>query len=253
MRCVCVCVFIAPLYGEATCGDIDVLIFPSFEYMRSSPSARRQTGPSAVSSIDDILPAVLAALHARGVVTADLTKAKGFRPGERSYMGVARLPPGVTLPGEMGAADEAAAAADDDNDAGDAANAGGGEREAGARAGLEGRGGGTSSGGDGVRRRSQPRLDLAPRAVDRLHRRLDIKVYRPEELPFALLYFTGSDHFNRSMRWWAKKEKNLVLNDKGFFREQGNPNSQVRGDFREEADVFRWLKLAYVAPTDRNV
>jgi len=38
-----------------------------------------------------------------------------------------------------------------------------------------------------------------------LHRRLDLKVYPPEEDAYALLYFTGSDHFNRSMRHYAKQ------------------------------------------------
>lgn len=36
-----------------------------------------------------------------------------------------------------------------------------------------------------------------------IHRRIDIKCYLREFFPFALLYFTGSDHFNRSMRRFA--------------------------------------------------
>ena len=39
----------------------------------------------------------------------------------------------------------------------------------------------------------------------RYHRRIDIKVYPAQQYAFALLYFTGSDHFNRSMRYYAKK------------------------------------------------
>ena len=31
-------------------------------------------------------------------------------------------------------------------------------------------------------------------------RRIDIKVYPKEQFAFAVLYFTGSAHFNRSMR-----------------------------------------------------
>lgn len=35
------------------------------------------------------------------------------------------------------------------------------------------------------------------------HRRLDFQLIAREAWPFALLYFTGSEHFNRSMRLWA--------------------------------------------------
>jgi hypothetical protein len=33
------------------------------------------------------------------------------------------------------------------------------------------------------------------------------QVYSKVSMPFALLYFTGSDHFNRSMRFWAKQAR----------------------------------------------
>ena len=39
-------------------------------------------------------------------------------------------------------------------------------------------------------------------------RHIDIKIYNAQEFPFALLYFTGSDYFNRSMR--------LLAHSKGF-------------------------------------
>ena len=38
-----------------------------------------------------------------------------------------------------------------------------------------------------------------------IHRRIDVKIYPKESYGFALMYFTGSDHFNRSMRLYAKK------------------------------------------------
>lgn len=46
-------------------------------------------------------------------------------------------------------------------------------------------------------------------------RRIDIKVYPKEEYGFALLYFTGSDYFNRSMRLYAEK-KGYTLSDRGL-------------------------------------
>ena len=38
---------------------------------------------------------------------------------------------------------------------------------------------------------------------DQLHHRIDIKYYPRDEFAFAVLYFTGSDAFNRRMRLWA--------------------------------------------------
>jgi DNA polymerase/3'-5' exonuclease PolX len=35
------------------------------------------------------------------------------------------------------------------------------------------------------------------------NRRIDIKVYPREQYGTAILYFTGSDYFNRSMRYLA--------------------------------------------------
>ena len=48
-----------------------------------------------------------------------------------------------------------------------------------------------------------------------LARRIDIKVYPKESFGFALLYFTGSDYFNRSMRLFAAK-KGFTLSDHGL-------------------------------------
>lgn len=48
-----------------------------------------------------------------------------------------------------------------------------------------------------------------PRPLRR--RRVDIKVYPWQCLPFALLYFTGSEHFNRSMRFYAKQVRGVWL------------------------------------------
>uniref|UniRef100_A0A7S1PBA0 DNA polymerase n=1 Tax=Vitrella brassicaformis TaxID=1169539 RepID=A0A7S1PBA0_9ALVE len=49
-----------------------------------------------------------------------------------------------------------------------------------------------------------------------VHRRIDIKIYPRHLKAFALLYFTGSAHFNRSMRFAAKK-MGMALDDKGIY------------------------------------
>lgn len=42
------------------------------------------------------------------------------------------------------------------------------------------------------------------------HRRIDMKVYPAAEYAFALLYFTGSGYFNRSMRLFAEKKGGIA-------------------------------------------
>lgn len=49
-----------------------------------------------------------------------------------------------------------------------------------------------------------------------LFRRIDVKVYNSAQYPFALSAFTGSDHWNRSLRYFARK-KGFSLSDKGLL------------------------------------
>jgi hypothetical protein len=103
-----------------------------------------------------------------------------------------------------------------------------------------------------------PNAPLAP------HRRIDIKVYPQEQLPFALLYFTGSDLFNRSMRLYAKKIRNkeapigYTLSDKGLFPKSHHTRKgecvngpPIRGLLTERA-VLEYLGLAWREPRDRT-
>ena len=93
-----------------------------------------------------------------------------------------------------------------------------------------------------------------------LHRRLDIKVYPPSEYAYALLYFTGSDHFNRSMRHYAK-QRGYSLSDHGLVRAhragQGATKTEVRGTTNlvhaeTEYEIFEALGLEYKPPTQRD-
>ena len=47
------------------------------------------------------------------------------------------------------------------------------------------------------------------------HHRIDIKHYSVDQYAFALMYFTGSDLFNRQMRMVAHS-KGLMLSDHGL-------------------------------------
>lgn len=86
-------------------------------------------------------------------------------------------------------------------------------------------------------------------------RRLDIKTYPVQSYAFALLYFTGSDHFNRSMRYFSKK-KGLTLSDHGLckaMRVKGERIHTGNSFFcQSEKDVFEALGLRYIPPNRRH-
>lgn len=81
-------------------------------------------------------------------------------------------------------------------------------------------------------------------------RRIDIKFYPSSERIFALLYFTGNGHFNRSMRLWSLRKFGWTLNDHGLF-ERGT-NIRVMVSVRAEHDVFQKLKLVWKEPCQRD-
>lgn len=80
-----------------------------------------------------------------------------------------------------------------------------------------------------------------------LHRRLDLKVYPRSMYSTALLYFTGSDHFNRSMRYHAGKN-GFRLSDRQLCRTMGGTTRLV---CESERDVFQHLGLPYKVRDDR--
>lgn len=63
---------------------------------------------------------------------------------------------------------------------------------------------------------------------DELHHRIDIKYYPIQEFAFAVLYFTGSDMFNRKMRLEAI-EKGYHLSDHGMHKVIKNGKNQQKG------------------------
>lgn len=90
----------------------------------------------------------------------------------------------------------------------------------------------------------------------RRHRRLDIIVVPYDELACALTYFTGSAHFNRSMRALAKT-KNMSLSEHSL-----NQNVVRRGSVKvhggtafmtpTEKDVFDLLGIPFREPHERD-
>jgi DNA polymerase lambda len=83
-------------------------------------------------------------------------------------------------------------------------------------------------------------------------RRLDILYAPPNEYSFAILYFTGSQSFNISMRLYAMK-LGLKLNEHGIYKHnEGRQDSKINEIFTNEAEIFSYLGLQFVAPSDRN-
>lgn len=94
----------------------------------------------------------------------------------------------------------------------------------------------------------------------RLFRRLDIKSYPREIFAFALLYFTGSDHFNRSMRNYVGN-CGWCLSDQGLYEVQRSHNANGKFEISwrgpsircdSEVDIFNAIGIPYMRPRDRN-
>ncbi|XP_034044234.1 DNA polymerase lambda isoform X2 [Thalassophryne amazonica] len=91
---------------------------------------------------------------------------------------------------------------------------------------------------------------------DHCHRRLDIIVVPYNEFACALMYFTGSAHFNRSMRALAKF-KNMSLSEHSLNKEVVRRGSlKVFGGTPiptlMEKDVFSLLGIPYREPHERD-
>ena len=78
-----------------------------------------------------------------------------------------------------------------------------------------------------------------------VHRRIDIIVVPVEEKAAAMLYFTGSAHFNRSMRLLAKK-KGMKLCE--HWLKKGDAILATP----TERSIFEALNISYLNPSERN-
>jgi len=86
------------------------------------------------------------------------------------------------------------------------------------------------------------------------HRRIDIKIYYKEAFPFAILYFTGSAYFNRSLRLYAKKN-HFKLTDSNLIKFNPLSPNEAGKDIKceNEEEIFKALGLEYIAPIDRDI
>lgn len=96
-----------------------------------------------------------------------------------------------------------------------------------------------------------------PGAPGALHRRLDLLFVPWSERGAALIYFTGNDIFNRSLRLLASK-KGMGLNQRGLFKDTLRGEGRVRlsrglriaGE--SEREIFEILGVPWRAPELRN-
>lgn len=81
-----------------------------------------------------------------------------------------------------------------------------------------------------------------------------VQIYPREEYGYAILYFTGSDYFNRSMRLYAKK-LGYTLSDHGLVPAEENKNTLRLNNVacETEEEVFKVLGLEYKSPFQREM
>jgi DNA polymerase/3'-5' exonuclease PolX len=76
--------------------------------------------------------------------------------------------------------------------------------------------------------------------------RLDLLIISPQNWPYALMYFTGSQTFNILMRQRAE-QLGLRLNEYGLYNSEG-----VSLPAQTEEDIFRALGVQYLSPEERH-
>ncbi|KAF2800854.1 hypothetical protein K505DRAFT_291764 [Melanomma pulvis-pyrius CBS 109.77] len=87
-------------------------------------------------------------------------------------------------------------------------------------------------------------------------RRLDLLIVPEEELGAALIYFTGNDIFNRSLRLLASK-KGMRLNQRGLYKDviRGKAREKITDgtllEGRDEKKIFEELGVPWREPTER--
>ena len=71
---------------------------------------------------------------------------------------------------------------------------------------------------------------------------------KPDEYPFAVLYFTGSSEFNQRMRSEVLA-RDLSLNE--YSLKDVKTKKKVEHVFKNEKDIFDYLGYKYLKPEDR--
>lgn len=93
---------------------------------------------------------------------------------------------------------------------------------------------------------------ILPKSEKSLHRRIDIRLIPNDQYFCGILYFTGSDEFNRRMRHEAL-EKGFTLNEYSIrpLGSTGVPGEPI--PVSSEQDIFEIIGMDYKEPTERNL
>lgn len=104
---------------------------------------------------------------------------------------------------------------------------------------------------DQFARGAQKYMGVCKVKADSMARRIDILYVIPEQYPFALLYFTGSKNFNIKIRKHAL-DKNYTLNEHGLqYKDDAKSGKYIETNALCEKDVFKFLDMEYVEPSER--
>ena len=97
------------------------------------------------------------------------------------------------------------------------------------------------------------RLPTGSSSDNRLARRIDLLYSPPEEYPFAILYFTGSQEFNTVMRQHAL-DMGYSLNEHGISIKQDGIKGELvtNSEIKTEKDIFDFFNLEYKTPVERK-
>mgnify|MGYP001315319166 CR=1 FL=1 len=81
-----------------------------------------------------------------------------------------------------------------------------------------------------------------------ISRRIDIMYTKPEEYPFAVFYFTGSDEFNKKIRKEIV-DRGMSINE--YSLKNLETKEKINHKFVTEKDIFDYLGMKYVEPWNR--
>ncbi|KAG0746901.1 hypothetical protein G6F57_003952 [Rhizopus arrhizus] len=81
-------------------------------------------------------------------------------------------------------------------------------------------------------------------------RQVDFVIAEPDQYVTAVLGWTGSRHFEKSLRDYAKREKHMTLNSEAIILENRSGKTKLIPHTEEEA--FEILEVPYLDPTLRN-